>query len=309
MENQEPQNMNVEESAQGALSESENIDIIEKYNPLKDPNFWIVFVLVGIASIVYLFSIGIHTVSVTTLMLFLTWEGWIIFKKGKKGSLLIGFLIGILVAAATMFIGIQIENAVRPSINDRLEERFEESMQETLERILEEEEEEYSDSTKNILNEDVDTKKYTNEKYGYSLDYYDNFTPFTEISDEWGVVISPTPTSENVSFTIDVPKLFCCEPISTSIRAVDGILEFPKWRNHLEVSDEHYEIFNYQEKIVDFKGKNAYEVTWEGRGHTVVGRSKILMTHHNGNTLFIRQPFDSPEYKNWFFITDSIEFN
>jgi len=72
-----------------------------KYNPFKDAGFWAAFVLGGTPFLILLSTKGAVSqvpFLINTVFVFV-WNGWIFFKKGKKGSFLVGFLISAVITA------------------------------------------------------------------------------------------------------------------------------------------------------------------------------------------------------------------
>jgi len=82
------------------MLKNNNMDNNEiKYNPLKDSSFWIAFIFSGGLLAPVLFFSGVFNSFRMIMMItpLIVWETWIIFKKGKKGSLVVGLLISLLV--------------------------------------------------------------------------------------------------------------------------------------------------------------------------------------------------------------------
>ncbi|QQS59104.1 hypothetical protein IPN35_05995 [Candidatus Peregrinibacteria bacterium] len=104
----------------------------EKYNPLKDSSFWVAFFLSGVPFLPFLAPQGmLFDLAILICTLFLvTWTGWIIFKKGEKWSLIIGFCIAFIVAVASSYTIIKIKE-------HRNQVKMEEEMQELQEDIKE----------------------------------------------------------------------------------------------------------------------------------------------------------------------------
>lgn len=76
-----------------------------KYNPFKDGNFWVAFFFGGGFAIPYLIFQGMFLqppVLLSTVFL-IGWTGWIIFKKGKKWSLIVGFLVATVLTAIAFY--------------------------------------------------------------------------------------------------------------------------------------------------------------------------------------------------------------
>ncbi len=83
----------------------------EKYNPFQDASFWSAFLLGGGVSVPFMELNGLffEPPAILNLIFLISWTGWIIFKKGKKGSLLIGFLFAIIVTAIFFPLMLKIE--------------------------------------------------------------------------------------------------------------------------------------------------------------------------------------------------------
>lgn len=76
-----------------------------RYNPFKDASFWVAFVLGGGVLIPYLIYKGmLFEPPVLLMIVFLIgWTGWIIFKKGKKWSLVVGFFVGLILSLIAFY--------------------------------------------------------------------------------------------------------------------------------------------------------------------------------------------------------------
>jgi hypothetical protein len=111
-----------------------------KYNPFYDPNFWIAFTLGGGWSSLQLVSRGffIPSIIIPNLTFFLSWVAWIIYKKGRKGSLLVGFLIAITITSVVFFATIQHE---QQQFEEERMEAVEAELEKNYEKMLEELEE------------------------------------------------------------------------------------------------------------------------------------------------------------------------
>ncbi len=83
-----------------------NFSVEKRYNPLKDASFWIAFVLSGGPAIFLLIGRGFifETPVIASIIMLVIWEAWIIFKKGKKWSLIVGFFIAAVFAGVTLYV-------------------------------------------------------------------------------------------------------------------------------------------------------------------------------------------------------------
>ncbi|MEA2088300.1 MAG: hypothetical protein U9O55_00435 [Patescibacteria group bacterium] len=95
-----------------------NNNFNKKYNPLKDLNFWVALVIGGAPILPYLIFKMIKYDIVWDLykgvmppfIIFLVvWVGWIIFKKGKKWSLPVGFIISATITFIVMGFTVYLE--------------------------------------------------------------------------------------------------------------------------------------------------------------------------------------------------------
>jgi len=91
-------------------SNKNEINSETKYNCLKDSNFWFAFVIGGGISLINMFFAGMifHPVSIIGLSFLISWEAWIIFKKGRRGSFVTGFVIAMIVAIIVFFLVMKI---------------------------------------------------------------------------------------------------------------------------------------------------------------------------------------------------------
>jgi len=82
-----------------------------KYNPLKDGSFWTAFILGGGITIPYLMFQGMLFESpvLLSIIFLVSWTGWIIFKKGKKWSLIAGFFVAAVFTAIAFYPIIKID--------------------------------------------------------------------------------------------------------------------------------------------------------------------------------------------------------
>lgn len=110
-----------------------------KYNPFKDINFWIAFI-VGLSITILLMLLtmlatspsmslsilmnSFHLTLLPGLILTVIWVAWVVFKKGGRGSLVIGFIIGLAFAIVAFFVAMQWE---MKKIEMRVERQFEEN--------------------------------------------------------------------------------------------------------------------------------------------------------------------------------------
>ena len=97
----------------------------QKYNPLKDGSFWVAFVLGGGITIPYYILQGMFLQPAILLnaVFLIGWIGWIIFKKGKKWSLIIGFLVAAVLTAISFYPINKIdENRRQVEMKDAMEE-------------------------------------------------------------------------------------------------------------------------------------------------------------------------------------------
>lgn len=105
----------------------------EKYNAFKDGSFWVALVisfLINIKAIlISIESASFHPSLIPGLAVALVWIGWIIFKKGKKGSLVVGFLLGLVLGAILMF------TVVGPMIDRQASEQRQKAMEEYREQM------------------------------------------------------------------------------------------------------------------------------------------------------------------------------
>lgn len=83
----------------------------KKYNPLKDANFWIAFILGGGP---VLFVVFIQQGSIIqffpAFLILIVWESWIIFKKGRSGSLVVGLIVSIITFVIFLFLNSIVED-------------------------------------------------------------------------------------------------------------------------------------------------------------------------------------------------------
>lgn len=76
----------------------------KKYFPFRDPNFWVAFFFSGGISIFNL--IRTKTISdpvvIVSIVFMASWEAWVVYKKGRKGSLIVGLFIAIFMGWITI---------------------------------------------------------------------------------------------------------------------------------------------------------------------------------------------------------------
>jgi len=114
-----------------------NVALEKRYNPLKDANFWVAFVLGGGPAIFLLIYKGFIFQSpvIINLVFLITWEAWIILKKGKKGSLVFGFFIAIIIAVVSFFPIREIENQRQKKQIEQAQENIKQQIQLELEKM------------------------------------------------------------------------------------------------------------------------------------------------------------------------------
>lgn len=82
----------------------------KQYNPFTDSSFWVAFVLGGGLTLpVLIFSNVPYSYYLPQVAFLIGWVGWIVFKKGEKWSLVVGFLMGLLLAALSFYPTIKLE--------------------------------------------------------------------------------------------------------------------------------------------------------------------------------------------------------
>lgn len=114
-----------------------NYHLEAKYNPFKDANFWVVFVLGG-GPILLMFigkGFALQAPVLINIVFLIAWEAWIILKKGKKGSLLVGFIIAIIVAGISFFPAMKIEEQIQRIKSRKVLEKFRQQTQIDLEKM------------------------------------------------------------------------------------------------------------------------------------------------------------------------------
>ncbi|MFA5953910.1 MAG: hypothetical protein WC817_00010 [Patescibacteria group bacterium] len=101
------------------------------YNPLKDASFWVAFVMGGGPVLLMLIGSGfaVQTPIIINLVFLVAWVGWIIFKKGKKGSFLGGFIIAVVAAGISFIPVMKIEENRREKELNKAMETLRQQMQ------------------------------------------------------------------------------------------------------------------------------------------------------------------------------------
>lgn len=120
------------------MNNNQNICSIEtKYNPFKDANFWVAFVLGSGPILLIIISKGfiLQAPFLLNIIFLVVWELWIIFKKGRKGSLLVGFIIAIIVAGISFFPAMKIEEQIQRIKSRKVLEKFRQQMQVDIEKM------------------------------------------------------------------------------------------------------------------------------------------------------------------------------
>ncbi|MCD4761985.1 hypothetical protein K8R32_03435 [bacterium] len=119
-----------------------NINPETKYNPFKDGSFWVALViglLLNAQSIFILFSTGqIHPTLIVGLVFLFSWVGWIIFKKGKKRSLVVGLIIAIILAGISFVPAIKIDEKQRKAQFEKSMEEYKQQMDAELQKMMQE---------------------------------------------------------------------------------------------------------------------------------------------------------------------------
>lgn len=109
----------------------------KRYNPLKDANFWVAFVL-GSGPVIFLLiykGFIFQSPVIINLIFLITWEVWIILRKGRKGSLLLGFLIAAGIAIISFFPIREIENKRQEKQIEQVKEKINQQIQLELEKM------------------------------------------------------------------------------------------------------------------------------------------------------------------------------
>ena len=105
----------------------------EKYNAFKDGNFWVALIISLLLNaqpiLISFLTMSFHSTLIPGLFFAIAWVGWVIFKKGKKWSLIVGFLFALVFCIIGFVISSQIEN-----------KRMEASMEKSLEKFRQERE-------------------------------------------------------------------------------------------------------------------------------------------------------------------------
>ena len=104
-----------------------------KYNPFKDGSFWtalIVGLILGGQPILISITSGrVHPTLIVSLVFLFSWTGWIIFKKGKKRSLVIGLVLAIVLAGISFYPAMKIEEKQRTKVFNESMEKYRQQMQ------------------------------------------------------------------------------------------------------------------------------------------------------------------------------------
>lgn len=108
------------------------------YNPFTDASFLIALVLGG-GSLVLGLLAGIpweHPVSIVNGVLWVVWQSWIFYKKGKKWSLVVGLVLGLAAAGLAMVGFVQIDASRQAVQMQRTVQQYEEKIQQQMEEKL-----------------------------------------------------------------------------------------------------------------------------------------------------------------------------
>ena len=148
-------------------------------------------------------------------------------------------------------------------------------------------------------NETANWAVYSNTKYNYSFRYPTNFTIYAATDQTKEEVILPTATSDKVFLTDKKARLFCCEPLVTSVSVINGSIDTKNWRQSAEIPD--YRIKSQGE--VMFAGHKAFEVRGS-LGIDSAGVRLILIPGNQFSFIFIQGDDGEP----WESITNSFSF-
>ena len=140
---------------------------------------------------------------------------------------------------------------------------------------------------------------YNNTKYNYSFRYPKNFTMYTAVDQTKETVTLPTAVSDKVFLTNNKAKLFCCEPLVTSVSVVDGSTDSKNWRQYVNIPD--YRIKSQGE--ITFAGRKAFEVRGSA-GLDSAGARLILIPGSQFSFVLIQGDEGEP----WESITNSFSF-
>ena len=130
-----------------------NINFEPKYNPFKDGSFWVALIiglLLSGQSIFILFTTGqIHPGLIVSLVFLFAWVGWIIFKKGKKRSLVVGLIIAIILAGISFVPAMKIGEKQRAKQLEESMEKYKQQMEVDLEKMMKDYQSQPSNTTTN----------------------------------------------------------------------------------------------------------------------------------------------------------------
>ncbi len=112
----------------------------EKYNPFKDGSFWtasIIGLFLSAQSIWFTILSGkIQPTLIVGVVLIFSWTGWIIYKKGKKKSLIVGFIIALILAGLSFIPVMKMEERNRKARFEKGIEKYREGLKAKREKIL-----------------------------------------------------------------------------------------------------------------------------------------------------------------------------
>jgi len=119
-----------------------NTNFETKYNPFKDGSFWaalIISLVLSAQSIILTIAEGAFQPTLLVgIVLLITWTGWIIYKKGKKGSLFIGFVIAIILAGFSYIPAMKIEEKQRKAQFEKAMEEYRQNMDSEPQKMMQE---------------------------------------------------------------------------------------------------------------------------------------------------------------------------
>ncbi len=107
-----------------------------KYNPLKDPSFWTVFVLGG-GPIIFIMLAEGFTLTIPTILniiFLISWEAWIIIKRGKKWSLVVGFIVAAAITGVAFFFAVKIDEKNHMKEREKMMEELRKKIQLDMEK-------------------------------------------------------------------------------------------------------------------------------------------------------------------------------
>ena len=117
-----------------------NVNLETKYNPFKDGSFWVALIIgliLSAQSIFILLSTGqIHPTLIVSLVFLFSWVGWVIFKKGKKRSLIVGLIIAIVLAGISFIPAMKIGEKQRTKQLKESMEKYQQQMELEMEKML-----------------------------------------------------------------------------------------------------------------------------------------------------------------------------